>query len=87
MRLTRTGLGFLALLVCGIALSQFAVVPGWRAFGLGLIMPGAGFLAYAGDFSIMAGVHAGLAVGVAGVFGIAMVMWFGSGNVLAPVVV
>ena len=87
MRLVRTGFGFLMLLVCGIALSQFSAVPGWRAFGLGLIMPGAGFLAYAGEFTIMAGVHAGLAIGVAGVFGLALVMWFGSGNVLAPVVV
>ncbi len=63
-------------LVWAVALLPVALdaAPGWKAFGLGLLLPGGGFL-YAADplFVVLALV----------LFALAFVAWFGTGNILA----
>jgi hypothetical protein len=54
-----------------------------NAFGLGLIAPGAGFLLYAAG-GVM---HVALALGTLAGFAFALVLWFGAGNALAPLLV
>ncbi|WP_131819214.1 hypothetical protein [Sphingomonas jatrophae] len=68
----------------GAALACAAPVTGLRVFGLGLIAPGAGFLApLLADAPMPLG--AWLASGLSlAVFGLALILWFGTGNVLAP---
>jgi hypothetical protein len=57
------------------------------AFGLGLIVPGGGFLVYAAGAPISILEHVGLAVLTLVLFLAALFAWFGSGNILAPVIV
>ncbi|MGB0219377.1 MAG: hypothetical protein ACPGJF_08605 [Sinimarinibacterium flocculans] len=58
----------------------------WRAFGLGLLMPGAGFAA---GFTSLSGVAASVAAWLLTIvlFALGFFAWFGSGNVVAPVAV
>ena len=84
-RLTRSLALYGALALIG-SLLALAAPPFWQGFGLGLILPGGGFLA--------AMTSAGSAIGFGAaflftllLFGIAFLAWFGSGNVLAPILV
>jgi len=47
-RVARLWIGYAILFVAGLSLSQFASRPSGQAFGLGLMLPGGGFLAHAG---------------------------------------
>ncbi len=86
-RLQRLGLVYLALYVIGITLALVAASPGMQAFGLGLAFPGGGFLRYlAGDAGGIA-LHLACAVLTFGLFGFALLLWFGTGNQAAPVIV
>ncbi|MBL6751335.1 MAG: hypothetical protein ISP90_12470 [Nevskia sp.] len=86
-RLRRSAASYLLLCGAGLALAWLAAAPFWQAFGLGLVLPGGGFAAH------LAGGAWGVAGGLAGIglslllFCVALFAWFGSGNVLAPVVV
>jgi len=86
-RLRRTAVLYAALFLAGVALAALVPTSGIRAFGLGLVVPGGGFLAYAagGPFGVLA--HVGLAVLALALFLAALFAWFGSGNILAPPVV
>jgi hypothetical protein len=86
-RLWRTALGYGAFFAVGTALAALSASPGVRAFGLGLLVPGGGFLVYAagGPSSVLA--HVGLAGLTFVAFLLALFAWFGSGNVLAPITV
>lgn len=86
-RLRRTGAGYLALAVAGLALACFAASPRLQAFGLGLILPGGGFLLYPTGGLASAVEHVGLTLATWFVFGLALFAWFGSGNILAPIAV
>jgi hypothetical protein len=76
--LRRSAIGFAILWAIGLV----PVVAGWSdgltAAGLGLWFPGAGFL-YSSDVPLL--------VATLVLFALAFVAWFGSGNVLAPIVV
>ena len=55
-----------------------------QALGLGLALPGGGFLAHASLNSIMGLWHVAAALSAAGLFVLALGVWFGTGNILAP---
>lgn len=83
-RLARLCLSYLLLLACGSALLRFADDDALRIAGMGLVLPGGGFLAHA-DICSRSGVsHAAIALLVIGLFLGSLVLWFGTGNLLAP---
>ena len=84
-RLRRSRIGYLLLLATGVSLTLTGT-PFWQGFGMGLMLPGGGFLA--------AMTSTGTAVGFAGalllsllLFAVGFLAWFGSGNLLAPIAV
>ena len=74
------GSGIAALtLLCLVA----PVGPAMKAFVLGLMVPGLGFLQWAvGDQVLLA---CGLFVAGLGLFGFALLLWFATGNLIAPI--
>lgn len=72
----------LYLLVCGVGALPLILelAPGWRAAGLGLWFPGAGFLAAGGWAMLLFPVTLAL-------FLVAVFLWFATGNVIAPTTV
>ncbi len=74
-RLRRTAVGFGVVWLLGLGLVVLDAAPGWKAFGLGLLLPGGGFL-YTSDPVFVALTLV--------LFAIAFVAWFGAGNILAP---
>jgi hypothetical protein len=68
------------LCLAGLVPTLLDAGAGWRAFGLGLWFPGAGFLAADGWLVV-------LVLPCLLLMGLAWVAWFGSGMVLAPVIV
>ena len=57
------------------------------ALGLGLVMPGGGFLVFAAGTPMQVATHVGMTLATLAAFGGALVAWFGSGNIVAPVAV
>src|SRR5262249_46063926 len=84
-RLRRSLAVYLLLAATGFALA-FTASPSWQAFGLRLPAPGGGFLAAFTSPWAAVGYGAALA-GPVLLFLLALFAWFGSGNVLAPIVV
>lgn len=78
-RLRRSALGYLLLAVIGVLPTFFSLSAAWQAAGLGLLFPGAGFLAF-GWCALL-----GVTVSVIA-FAVAFIVWFATGNVVAPVV-
>jgi hypothetical protein len=76
----RNALVYGALCVLGILPTFAGMSAGWQAFGLGLFMPGAGFLAV-GGWSLL------LFPLTVGVFWLSVVAWFWAGMVVAPLAV
>ncbi|MGE0386608.1 MAG: hypothetical protein AB7Q97_17920 [Gammaproteobacteria bacterium] len=79
-RLLRSRLLYLALCAAGLAPTLLDWSAGWRAAGWGLWLPGAGFLAVGGGATALFPVTLVL-------FAIAFFAWFGSGMIIAPVLV
>lgn len=70
-------------LAAGSAL-QWAQQDAMRILGLGLLWPGGGFMAHA-DICTASGIgHVAMAVGAAGLFGLSLLIWFGTGNIVLP---
>jgi len=85
-RQRRTLLLYACMALAGLALALLAA-PGLRAFGLGLMLPGGGFLGHLGNgLGPSLGAIAGLLLSLL-LFGAALFAWFGSGNILAPILV
>lgn len=78
-RQRRTLLVYTVIAVVGFLPSVFGLGAGWQAFGLGLPLPGGGFL-------LQGGWGVGATVLSLVIFALSMVAWFGTGNVLAPIV-
>src|ERR1700757_758852 len=77
-QLRRTAIGYLVLAATGTAIARRAGKGRAANLGVGLIAPGAGYLSAAKPVRFLAS-----AIG----FVTSLVMWLGSGNVLAPIVV
>jgi hypothetical protein len=87
-RLLRLLAVYIAMAIIGAGLLHAApLADGWHIFGMGLMLPGAGFLAHA-DLCTSAGIgHAAMALGAGCIFGLSVLVWFATGNILAPPVV
>jgi hypothetical protein len=79
-RRRRSVMVWAVLCLGGLLPSLLDAGAGWQAFGLGLWFPGAGFLAADGWLMV-------LALPCLLAMGLAWVAWFGSGMVIAPVIV
>lgn len=77
-RLRRALAGYLVVVAAGLVPLLAGAAPTWKAFGLGLMAPGGGFL-YTSDpvFVVLTLVLFALTLG----------LWFGAGNIVFPVVV
>ena len=83
-RLLRLLAGYLAVVASGAGLLHAPLPDGWQIFGLGLMLPGAGFLAHA-DLCTTGGIgHMALALGALALFGLSVLIWFATGNIVAP---
>lgn len=75
---------YLGLVALGSVLLLQTPQDAWQIFGLGLLLPGGGFLAHA-DVCTSSGIGHGLAALLSlGAFAFSLLIWFGTGNVLAP---
>lgn len=83
-RLTRLVLVYLALVLAGSALFFGASQDSLQIAGLGLMLPGGGFLAHADVCTTAGFTHLAAALLAAGSFVLAVGIWFGTGNILAP---
>lgn len=82
-KLTRLLRWYVFLVAIGLAL-QLAHAQWLQIMGLGLLWPGAGFLAYA-DICTPSGVgHVVMMVGALGLFAVSLFVWFGTGNIVLP---
>ncbi|NKI16587.1 hypothetical protein HCU74_04030 [Spongiibacter sp. KMU-166] len=79
-RLRRTKTFFFALAVIGLLPSLFNLSPALQSAGLGLLWPGGGFAAMGGWALAMLPLFYAL-------YWITLVVWFGSGNILAPITI
>jgi hypothetical protein len=79
-KLKRTAIAYAGLCALGLAPTLLGLAPSWRATGLGLWFPGAGFLA-SGGWSAL------LIVPTAALFALAVFAWFGSAMLPAPIAV
>lgn len=83
----RLGSTYAAILLTAFIASMTANNPVIEALALGAMLPGGGFLLWAGPECAGQIAHIVLALGCLGLFGTALVLWFATGNVLAPLVV
>ncbi len=83
-RLIRLLLMYLIVLAMGSVLIAGAEEDYLRILGMGLIFPGAGFLAH-GEMCDATGMSSMTTTLIAlGAFGLSLVLWFGTGNIVAP---
>lgn len=85
-RWRRTALIYAALFLLGTALAWLAS-PAWAAFGLGLTLPGGGFLLHAASPLASTAPHVMLFGGTLLLFVFALFLWIATGNIAAPVLV
>ena len=83
-RVLRLILVYLAMLAAGFAMLAFATDERLRIFGMGLVLPGGGFLAHADICSANGIGHVATALLAMSMFAISLAIWFGTGNILAP---
>ncbi|MDQ1923521.1 linalool dehydratase/isomerase domain-containing protein [Massilia pseudoviolaceinigra] len=83
-RIIRLCVLYLALFGAGSAFLFLSHQENLRIFGMGLIVPGGGFLAHA-DICTQNGIgHLLAALAGVAAFGFSLMIWFGTGNILAP---
>lgn len=82
-RWRRTLTVYLLMFAAGCALA-WGANPQLASFGLGLVVPGGGFLFHATGTSASVAVHVGLFVATLLLFVVALFLWVATGNVLAP---
>jgi len=76
----RNGFVYAGLALLGLFPVLFDLAPGWQAAGLGLFLPGGGFLALGGAWVLMLPI-------VLGLFWVSCIVWFWCGMVVAPLTV
>lgn len=84
-RLRRTVLFYASVFVFAFLLQEFSEIQRVQAFATGLMSPGAGFLFWANPLGEWYLVHVGLTLLALMFFAIGVVLWFASGNMVAPV--
>ena len=77
-RLFRSTALFASIATLGFSLTQLAKADGWRIFGLGLMLPGGGFMP-SSEWHCL--ITFGLALAT---FSASLLLWFATGNALAP---
>jgi hypothetical protein len=83
-RLLRLLTAYLTVAVTGATILHAPLPDAWHIFGLGLMVPGAGFLAHA-DLCTTSGIgHTVLAALASGLFSLSVLLWFAMGNIVAP---
>jgi hypothetical protein len=85
-RLRRSRALYAAVALVGFALGIFGPSHAWRSFGLGLVLPGAGFLHYLAGGLLPVIEHLALAGVSAAAFAAAVVVWWWCGIVVLPVI-
>lgn len=85
-RWRRSLAAYLSLVALGTALA-WGGDPRWASFGLGLVMPGGGFLFHTGIDTAGTLAHLGLFAGTLLLFLLSLFLWAATGNLLAPIVV
>ncbi|MCB1746492.1 MAG: hypothetical protein KDK06_04905 [Gammaproteobacteria bacterium] len=76
-RRRRNALVYAGVAMLALAPTLFGAAPGWQAAGFGLLLPGAGFLAWGGAWVLLLPFTLVL-------FWLACVAWFWAGNIVAP---
>ncbi|TXH02542.1 MAG: hypothetical protein E6R07_15085 [Nevskiaceae bacterium] len=85
-RWRRSALLYGLLLALGTALA-WSADPRAASFGLGLVLPGGGFLFHATGALASTALHVGLFLGTLLLFVAALFLWVATGNILAPIAV
>lgn len=84
LRISRSLAVYLLIAAIGFYLTLASSNTQLSIFGLGLILPGSGFLAHANSYSIMGVMHFGFFILSVFAFLMACLVWFATGNVIAP---
>jgi hypothetical protein len=84
-RLRRTLALYVIVVACAVVPFVIDTSPAWKAFGIGLLWPGAGLLFTAGVGNLAIGIA--LLALVLVLFTAAFVLWWGTGNILAPIAI
>jgi len=82
----RTALVYLFVFALGSTLA-WGPDPRWASLGLGLVVPGGGFLLHAGTGLASTALHVGLFAGTLLLFVVALFLWVATGNLVAPMLV
>jgi len=83
-RLWRTAMIYLAIAALGLGIAHLAQSSHLQAFGLGLVFPGGGFVHYLAGGTGSIAVHALLVAGSVFLVLVGLILWFATGNALAP---
>ncbi len=83
-RILRVAVIYSIVAVIGLVVCLVVPSHGLQAVGLGMVMPGAGFLHFATGSTIQVLTHVALFVMSLAVFGAALFLWFWTGNFVAP---
>lgn len=86
-RLRRLGFSYLIVFSIGICLALFSGSANMQSFGLGLAFPGGGFLHYAAGSGTQVLLHVGFFLFSVVLFAFSFLLWFGTGNQAAPLIV
>ncbi|MGR8949789.1 MAG: linalool dehydratase/isomerase domain-containing protein [Gammaproteobacteria bacterium] len=86
-RLGRLGIAYLIVFIVGIGVAIFSQGVHLQAFGLGLAFPGGGFLNYLAGDTTQILLHISFTLASVLLFGFAFLVWFGTGNQAAPLIV
>ena len=84
-RLARTALIYTAIFLLALLLQQYSVSQGVQAFATGLMAPGAGLLYWANPAGAGYLTFVALAAVSVFVYAVGMVLWFATGNMIAPI--
>jgi hypothetical protein len=76
---------YLYLVALGGAIAQYSNDSIWRIFGLGFMFPAGGFLMHGIESFTTHAMHGILFLGGLLLFGLSLVLWFATGNVIAPI--
>ena len=85
--LLRTALLYGAIYLLALLLAVYPASEQYSALAAGLLFPGAGFLFWANPVGSGYLWFIGMFVGALGLFAVAMVLWFATGNIIAPVLI